>query len=295
MGNSSSSSKSLRRKVRGSYAISTVSIALVLFLLAGVGYLIWNLSHAANNLKEQMTLHVMLSDQAPEAAVEEIGHRLEQTEGIKEVQFISKEQAAAEFKEFAGVNFEEFLGHNPLPASYQVSLRASHSPKELVEGIATAVEEWQGVEEVVYQRAVVDNMERNIGKFRLILLLFGSALLVISLILLRNTIRMSVFSRRHLINTMKLVGASKRFIKRPFLVDALWQGVAAALLAMAMFWAMVVALSEGFPYIMLISGQSVWMVICGGLLVSGIALSVLFTNFSLGHFIRMNGTKIHIY
>lgn len=290
-----SSNKTLKRKVRGSYAISTVSIALVLFLLSGVGYLIWNLSHATNTLKERMTLSVMLSDDCPEEAVTEIGYRLLQTEGVKDATLVTKAQAAEEFKEFAGANFEEFLGHNPLPASYLVTLRASQNPKAMVEQIEQTVGEWKGVDEVVYQRAVVDGMDKNIGKFKLILLLFGAALLVISLILLRNTIRMSVFSRRHIINTMKLVGASKWFIKRPFLVDALWQGTLAAVLALLLFWGMVVALSEGFPYIMLISGGSVFATIGVATLLSGIIISVAFTSLSLNHFIRMNSTKIHIY
>jgi cell division transport system permease protein len=126
-------------------------------------------------------------------------------------------------------------------------------------------------------------------------LLFGGALLVISLVLLRNTIRLSVFSRRELINTMKLVGASRSFIKKPFLVDSLWMGLVAALVAMGLFWAMVVALAEGLPFVMLISGAEVMGTICGAILVGGVVISTLFTNFALNKFIRMNSSKIHIY
>ena len=285
----------LKRKVRGSYAISTVSIALVLFLLAGVGYIIWNLSKATDSVKERMTLYVMLSDTEPAEVKEELGHKLRSLEGVREALFVSKAEAAAEFKEFVGGDVEEFLNYNPLPDSYEVSLRASESPKALVDSIEAQVSEWKGVDEVVYQRAVVDNMDTNLGKFKIILFLFGGALLVVSLILLRNTIRMSVFSRRGLINTMKLVGASRWFIKRPFLVDSLWQGLVAAVLASALFWGMVVALNEGLPYVMLISGAEVMGTICGGILVGGVLISVLFTNFSLNKFIRMNSSKIHIY
>ena len=285
----------LKRKVRGSYAISTVSIALVLFLLAGVGYIIWNLSKATDSVKERMTLYVMLSDAEPAEVKEELGHKLRSLEGVREALFVSKAEAAAEFKEFVGGDVEEFLNYNPLPDSYEVSLRASESPKALVDSIEAQVSEWKGVDEVVYQRAVVDNMDTNLGKFKIILFLFGGALLVVSLILLRNTIRMSVFSRRGLINTMKLVGASRWFIKRPFLVDSLWQGLVAAVLASALFWGMVVALNEGLPYVMLISGAEVMGTICGGILVGGVLISVLFTNFSLNKFIRMNSSKIHIY
>lgn len=285
----------LKRKVRGSYAISTVSIALVLFMLAGVGYIIWNLSKAADGVKERMTLYVMLSDGEPQEAKEQIGHKLSTLEGVRETLFIPKAEAAAEFSEFMGGNIEEFLEYNPLPDSYEVRLRASESPKALVDSIVEEIGGWKGVDEVVYQRAVVENMDGNLSKFKVLLILFGGALFVISLILLRNTIKMSVFSRRQLINTMKLVGASKGFIKRPFLLDSLWQGVVAAFIASAMFWALVVALNEGLPYVMLISGGEVMAYICGGMLVGGVLISVLFTNFSLNQFIKMNSSKIHIY
>lgn len=285
----------LKRKVRGSYAISTVSIALVLFLLAGVGYIIWNLSKATDGVKERMTLYVMLSDTEPAEVKEELGYKLRSLEGVKEALFVSKADAAAEMKEFVGGDVEEFLSYNPLPDSYEVRLRASESPKALVAAIESQVSEWKGVDEVVYQRAVVENMDTNLGKFKILLLLFGGALLVVSLVLLRNTIRMSVFAHRTLINTMKLVGASKGFIKRPFLVDSLWQGVVAALLASGLFWGMVIALNEGLPYVMLVSSVEVLATICGGILVGGVLISVLFTNFALNKFIRMNSSKIHIY
>ena len=286
---------SLKRKVRGSYAISTVSIALVLFLLSGVGYVIWNLSHAANSIKERMTLYVMLEDEATDEVVEAVRHSLATAEGVREVVYVSKQQAATEFKEFVGSNFEEFLSYNPLPASFEVRLKATESPKALVAALEEQIAEWKGVDEVVYQRGVVDNLDANLGKFRLLVGLFGAALLVISLVLLRNTIRMSVFSRRELINTMKLVGASRSFIKKPFLVDSLWQGLVAALLAMLLFWAMVVALAEGLPFVMLISGAEVMISICGAILVGSVVISLLFTNFALNKFINMNSSKIHIY
>ena len=290
-----SSRKQLRRKVRGSYAISTVSVAMVLFLVASVGYIIWNLAKATDNIKERMTLYVMMEESAPDQVVEEVGFKLRSTEGVREVEFISKSDAAADFKSFTGGNFEEFLEYNPLPASFEVRLMASESPKALVSSIEAQVLEWKGVEEVIYQQGMVESMDTNLGKFKLLLVVFGAVLLLISLILLKNTIRMSVFSRREIIATMKLVGASKGFIKRPFMRDSFFMGLAAAILASLMFWGMLVALSEGVPYLVLISEGSVMTMIFGGIFVGGVTLSMLFTSLSLGRFIRMNSAKIHIY
>ena len=161
--------------------------------------------------------------------------------------------------------------------------------------IESVVAEWQGVDEVIYQQGMVESMDANLGRFKLLLVLFGAVLLLISLILLKNTIRMSVFSRRELIATMKLVGASKGFIKRPFMVDSLWMGLAAATVASLMFWGMLVALSEGVPYLVLISGGRIMAMIFGGIYVGGVVLSMLFTSLALNRFIRMNSAKIHIY
>ncbi|MBO7300322.1 MAG: permease-like cell division protein FtsX [Tidjanibacter sp.] len=290
-----SSGKELRRKVRGSYAISTVSIALVLFLVASVGYIIWNLSKATDNIKERMTLYVMMEPTAEDAVVEEVGAKLLTTEGVREAKFISKSEAAADFKNFAGGNFEEFLDYNPLPASYEVRLVASESPKELVAKIESVAMEWEGVDEVIYQQGMVESMDANLGRFKLLLVVFGAVLLLISLILLKNTIRMSVFSRREIIATMKLVGATKSFIKRPFIASSFWMGLAASAIASAMFWAMIVALSEGVPYLVLISGGRVMAMMFGGIVVGGVAISMLFTSLTLGKFIRMNSAKVHIY
>jgi cell division transport system permease protein len=290
-----SAKSNLRRKVRGSYAISTVSIALVLFLVASVGYIIWNLAKATDNIKERMTLYVMMEDGCPEEVVEQTEFKLANMEGIREVRFISKSEAAADFKSFAGGNFEEFLDYNPLPASFEVRLAASESPRELVARLEGYITEWGGVDEVIYQQGMVESMDANLGRFKLLLVIFGAVLLLISLVLLKNTIRMSVFSRREIISTMKLVGASSWTIKRSFVADSLWMGLAAGAIASLMFWGMLVALSEGMPYVVLVSGGEVMAIIFGGIFVAGVLLSVLFTSAALGRFINMNSAKINLY
>lgn len=290
-----SANRNLRRKVRGSYAISTVSIALVLFLVASVGYIIWNLSKATDNIKERMTLYVMMEDGCSQEVVEQTEFKLKNMEGVRQVRFISKSEAAADFRNFAGGNFEEFLDYNPLPASFEVKLSASESPRELVARLEGYITEWGGVDEVIYQQGMVESMDANLGRFKLLLVIFGAVLLLISLVLLKNTIRMSVFSRREIISTMKLVGASRWTIKRSFVADSLWMGLAAGTIASLMFWGMLVALSEGMPYVVLVSGGEVMAIIFGGIFAAGVLLSVLFTSAALGRFINMNSAKINLY
>ncbi len=287
--------KRLKRKVRNSYLISTISIALVLFLLGSIGYFILNALKAADDMKESVTLYVMLKDGVTDEEKQALVTRFGEQEEIKSALFVSKEQAAKDFKEYAGADFEEFLEINPLPDSYEVRLKAQHSTKEEIHAIDKRISSWDGVEEVVYQKAVIDQITTNLNKFTMLLLLFGITLLVISLILLNNTITISIFSKRYLINTMKLVGASKWFIMKPFLGSAILQGIYAALIAIAMFGAMIAGLNESAPDLLVMTGHKLIILIIAGLLVGGVLISVLFTAFSTNKFINMNTGKIHLY
>ena len=286
--------KSLRRKVRNSYIISTISIALVLFLLGSVGYLIFNAVRATDLMKENVAIHLMIKQGTSDERIAEIGRELGAHEAVKEVTFVPKAVAAENFKEQIGSEFVEFLAFNPLPDAYEVKLHAQYSDKDYVRKFEKEAASWNGIEEVVYQRAVVEQIGSNINKFNLVLLLFGGALLVIALILL-NTIRLTIYSKRYLINTMKLVGASKWFIMKPFLLRSILHGVYAWLIAAAMFLALVAGLGEGLPEVtFLAESRPVYYVLCGMLLL-GILISALFTLFAVNKFVRMNTTKINLY
>ena len=287
--------KSLRRKVRNSYIISTISIALVLFLLGSVGYLIFNAVRATDLMKENVAIHLMIKQGTSDERIAEIGRELGAHEAVKEVTFVPKAVAAENFKEQIGSDFVEFLAFNPLPDAYEVKLHAQYSDKDYVRMFEKEAASWNGIEEVVYQRAVVEQIGSNINKFNLVLLLFGGALLVIALILLNNTIRLTIYSKRYLINTMKLVGASKWFIMKPFLLRSILHGVYAWLIAAAMFLALVAGLGEGLPEVtFLAESRPVYYVLCGMLLL-GILISALFTLFAVNKFVRMNTTKINLY
>ena len=287
--------KSLRRKVRNSYIISTISIALVLFLLGSVGYLIFNAVRATDLMKENVAIHLMIKQGTSNERIAEIGRELGAHEAVKEVTFVPKAVAAENFKEQIGSDFVEFLAFNPLPDAYEVKLHAQYSDKDYVRKFEKEAASWNGIEEVGYQRAVVEQIGSNINKFNLVLLLFGGALLVIALILLNNTIRLTIYSKRYLINTMKLVGASKWFIMKPFLLRSILHGVYAWLIAAAMFLALVAGLGEGLPEVtFLAESRPVYYVLCGMLLL-GILISALFTLFAVNKFVRMNTTKINLY
>lgn len=287
--------KRLKRKVRNSYAISTVSIALVLFLLGTIGYLILNAMTATERMKESVTIYVMLKNDLSQEQKDKIKNELLAQEVVKEALFVSKEQAAEDFKEYVGNDFVEFLEQNPLPDSYEVRLNARSSEKDVVEALEKKITNWSEVDEVVYQRNIIEQISSNINKFNLILLLFGGTLLVISLILLNNTIRVTIFAKRYVINTMKLVGATQWFIIKPFMVSSILQGIYAAIVAGAMFMAMVAGLNEGLPEVKFISEQMQIITILTAMLVGGVIISLTFTTFAVRKFIRMQTNHIHLY
>jgi cell division transport system permease protein len=286
--------KRLKRRVRNSYIVSTVSIAMVLFLLGSVSYLILNALTATDKLKESVAIYVMLGDMS-EKEREGLRTQVLNEEAVREVKFVSKEEAAADFKDYIGSDFVEFLEYNPLPDSFELRLEANLSDKETVKELDKKLSAMKGVGEVVYQKGVIEQISSNINKFNLILLLFGGTLLVISLILLNNTIRVNILVKRRVINTMKLVGATKGFIMRPFIGSAVLHGIYAGAIATIMFAGMIVGLREGLPEVSLLSGNMIILYIAGGMIAGGVVISLLFTTFAVNKFVNMSGDKAYMY
>lgn len=290
-----SKEKKLKRKVRNSYIISTISIALVLFLLGSVGYLILSALDVTDKMKENISVYVMLKDNTTEEQKQNIKKNLLAQEAVRDAVFVSKDEAAEEFRRHEGSDFDSFLEFNPLPDSYEVKLSAAGPDIEKMSAFEKEAMKWEGVDEVVYQRSIVEEIGRNINKFNIILLTFGAALLLISIILLNNTIRVTIFSKRYIISTMKLVGATKGFIRKPFIRSAILQGINSAFIATLMFAGLVWGLHEGLPELNFKGDQIQAAWIIGGMFVTGILISLLFTIFAVNKFIKLPTGAIHYY
>ncbi len=289
--------KRLKRRVRNSYIISTVSIALVLFLLGTVGYLLSAAVKTADSLQNRAMVTVELKrDILPEQR-ESIEKQLAAKEFVSSVEFSSKEDKAADeqFREMFGSDFEEVLGENPLLDSYEILLDGAAIDAEQMERFVGEVKDMKGVSDVVVPIGMVEQINSTISSVRLVLLVFGAVLLVISLILLNNTIRVSIFSKRYIINTMKLVGATKWFIMRPFLASSiaqgLWAGVAAAILFVTVVW----RIDRSMPELNSLTQLSQTGVILAAMIAGGVVISLLFTTFAVNKFVNMKSNKIHLY
>lgn len=289
--------RKLKRRVRNSYAISTVSIALVIFLLGSVGYLLSVAVNSSRALQNRAMLTVELSRTAELEQRESIERQLSAKEYITSVEFSSKESKAEDeaFREMFGEDFEKVLGENPLLDTYEVLLDGAVVEAEEIDELVSELRKMKGVNDVIVPIGVVEKINSTISRIRTVLWVFGGVLLLISLILLNNTIRISIYSKRYIINTQKLVGATKWFIMRPFLASALWQGVLAGVVAAALFALVCWRLGEAMPEFGTLTAPSTAAVIMAAMVVGGVVISLLFTTFAVNKFVNMKTNKIHLY
>ena len=289
--------KRLKRKVRNSYIVSNISIALVLFLLGSVGYLMTAAMQVARTLQESVTVTVELRNGADEKQKESLRKRFEANELVSHVEYSSKDDKLndTDFRQMFEQEFEAILEENPLLDSFELTLSADSADPDKLETFIAQIAELDGVDRVSYPAQTVERLHATIAKIRLVLLLFGGALLVISLILLNNTIRLAIFSKRYLINTMKLVGATKWFIMRPFLGSSITQGILSGIIASALFLTAVYGLNEAVPELMSLAETMKIGIIVGGMVLGGILISLCFTFFAFNKFVNMKSNKIYLY
>ena len=289
--------KRLKRKVRNSYLISTVSMALVLFLLGSVGYLMLTAMTTARSLKERIAVTVELRNDLTPGQRDTVALQLAGYPLVRSIVFLSKEEKLedAEFRKLFDAPFEEVLGENPLLDSYELTLTPDAEEPGAVDRFLAAAQAIEGVREVSFPTQLAEQLHNTVNNIRLVLLLFGGALLIISLILLSNTIRLAIFSKRYIINTMKLVGATKWFIMKPFLGSSITQGILAGASASLLFLAAMYGLNETVAGVLTLGFDAQLLTVLGAMIAGGIVLSLLFTWTALNRFINMKSNKIHLF
>ena len=290
--------KRLRRKVRMAYVISTASIALVLFMLGVVSYVTLSALSAARGLQENVVLSVEMADSLFGNEQQEIMRLIEEREQTARVEYLSKEDKVndSEFRRQFELDIDEILGENPLRNSYEVTLKAEKTSAEDIEAFVETVGCATGVEYIAVPPVeVVETMQTNISHISIGLIIFLGALLLISLLLLNNTVRLAIYSKRYLINTMKLVGATKWYIMRPLLGDALKQGVWAGVIASALVSLAVYGTELFTPRGIELLGQMEVALIVGSLVLLGIVITVLFSAAAVNKFVNMRSNKIYLY
>lgn len=221
----------LYRRLLRSYFSSVISISLVLFLVGMAGVLIVNARSVSNYFKENITVSAILTPEADEADASALADSLERTGYVKEVRIISKEEGTEEMKEILGDDFMDVFEVNPIPVSLELQISADYISTDSLAVIEESLYGHSAVGEVVYQQSLVELLEANLERIGLIAGIFVLLLLFISVVLINNTVRLNVYAKRFTIHTMRLVGATKGFITRPFVGQAFFQGMISGAIA----------------------------------------------------------------
>jgi cell division transport system permease protein len=282
-----------KTRLRGSYLTLIVSVSLVLFLLGVLGLVILNARGLSDYFRESLSFSVMLDEEAKEADIRMLQKDMDAKPYVKSTEYISKDQAAAKLKEDLGEDFVNFLGYNPLSPTIDVYLYAGYTSPDSVARIEKYILEYPFVKEVYYQESLLYLINENVRKISIFLLVISSFLFVIALTIINNTIRLSVYSKRFLIRTMQLVGATRSFVRRPFLLRSALHGLISALIAMILLLGLLYLVEKEF--LLLISFQSVNMLLLLGavLIIIGIMINVISTFFSVNRFLTISEDKLY--
>lgn len=285
--------RSSKRRLRTSYITTVVSITLVLFMLGIMGLLLLNAKKLSDYVRENIGFSIILKEEVKEPDVLRLQKVIESRDFVKSTTHISKAEAAKELQQDLGEDFIDFIGYNPLPVSIDVNLIARYANNDSIRKIEQELLQFPQIKEVWYQKSLVHLMNENIRKISLILLGFAALLLFISIVLINNTIRLSVYSKRFIINTMRLVGATRYFIRGPFLRTSALHGIYSGLFANAMLFAVIYLVGNEFPEISVFTDPFVMGILTSGIIIVGIVISFFSTLFAVNKYLRISTDKLY--
>ena len=286
--------KSSRPHFRTSHISSVISVSLVLFLMGLLGIFVFEGKKISSYVKENIQLTVFMKENVSEPEMEIITRLLKNSPFVKNAEFISADEAAKRLQKDLGEDFIDFIGYNPLSASIDVKMRSQYANADSLAKFEKIISENKTVKEVVYQKPLLETVNKNIRSVSLLILAFSCLLLLISVALINNTIRLMVYSDRFLIRSMQLVGATRGFIIKPFLVRGLYQGLWAGIIACLMLGGM---LYFGYTRIEGLSqtiDKTMYYSLFPSVIICGILFSVLSTFFSVRRFLRLKSELIYL-
>ena len=282
-----------KAKLGGSYLTLVISVSLVLFLLGILGLVIINAKELSDYFRESLTFSVILDEDAREADIRMLQKDLDAKPSVKSTEYVSKDEAATKMKEDMGEDFISFLGDNPLPPSIDVYLYAGYTNRDSVVKFEKYILEYPFVKEVWYEDSLLFLINENVRKISIFLLIISSFLFLIAVTIINNTIRLAIYSKRFLIRTMQLVGATRTFIRKPFLIRSIYHGVLAALTAMLLLMGLLYLVEKEF--LMLFSFESTKLLAVLGvlLIIAGILINLVSTYLSVNRYLGISEDKLY--
>lgn len=275
------------------FITSSISTTLVLLLLGLVVFFVLGAHNLSIYVRENINFSVLISDDMKEADILKLQKKLDKEPFVKQTEYISKKQALKEQSEAMGTDPEEFLGYNPFTASIEIKLHSDYANSDSIAKIEKMIKKNTNIQDVLYQRELIDLVNDNIRNISLVLLALAVVLALISFALINNTIRLAIYSKRFLIHTMKLVGASWGFIRRPFLRRNIWSGVLAGIMADAILMGTAYWLVSYEPELIRVITPEAMLLVSGSVLIFGVVITFLCAYLSINKYLRMKASTLY--
>jgi cell division transport system permease protein len=282
-----------KRRLRSSYFSVIISIALVLFLVGFLGLILLKTNSITKHFKEKVALTIFLTDNAKSNDVEILQAELKKAEYSKEVVYISKKDAAEKYAAEIGENFVEFLGDNPLKNAIDVTLKSDFVTPEIMEEIEKNLLIRSIVAEVVYDKPLIELLTKNINRISFWMLLFSALFTLIAVVLINSSIRLSVYSKRFTIKTMQMVGATKGFIRKPFIWKSIKLGILGALVSIIGLIGAIFYINKMVPEIELLADYKVLALLFVFIIAMGILISWISTFFATQRFLNLRTDELY--
>ncbi|MBI4931155.1 MAG: cell division protein FtsX [Bacteroidetes bacterium] len=282
-----------RKKIQSSSITTVISVSLVLFLLGLLGIFLISAKKISDHLKENIGFHVYLKDNAKEDEIERLHNFLNACNYVKSAMYLSKDSAASLYKNDVGEDFVQFIGYNPLPSSMEVQLKADYANPDSIAWIKNQIMDFSSVKEFDYQESLVNMVNKNVNRIALVLLIFIALLLFISLALINNTIRLAIYSKRFLIKTMQLVGATGGFIRKPFLMDGIKHGIIAGFIASILLWGIIFTAVKKIPDLEQVTDMQMMFYLFGIILILGVFISGISTFLAVRKYLRLSSGELY--
>lgn len=291
---STSENRLIKRRLVGSWLSTVISISLVLLLVGVAALLLVNARRVSDYFKENMKVSVMMKAEIDEDQTMILQGVIDSMPGVKSTELITRAQGTKEMTDLLGEDFLNVFETAPIPVSIDVSLNADHVLADSIEVIKKAILQSPIVDEVNYQQSLVDKLNTNLRKISIVIGVLIALLLFISFFLINNTVRLNVFSKRFTLHTMKLVGATKSFIRRPFLASSIFQGMFSALIAIALLVGILFFIRREFTQLFEIFSLDLLMLVMGIVLVSGVLICLVSTFFVVGRLVSLSNDELYL-
>tara|TARA_B100000963_G_scaffold12095_1_gene9352 strand:- start:15701 stop:16690 length:990 start_codon:yes stop_codon:yes gene_type:complete len=282
-----------KRRLISTYFSVVVSIALVLFLTGVLGLLLVNSKKVADHFKEQIVMTIYVKDSAKEVELKQLQKTLRLNSATKKVNYVSKEDASIRHANEIGEDFIEFLGYNPLLNSIDVYFKAPFLNPVMVSKLSKDISLYSYVNEVVYDRPLLELLDQNIKKITFWMLLASSLFIIIAVLLINSSIRLSIYSKRLIIKTMQLVGATKKFIRRPFIKIHLMMSTLGSIIAMSGMVLVIYEMQKRFPELQIFENPLEQVLVFVGVFLLGLGMTIISTFFATQRYLNLKSDAVN--